>query len=363
VNGSTASAPTTPPVPVFAASGVVGQDRALRLLAGAIPAPVHAYQFTGPAGTGKQTAALAFGAALVCSSGGCGECRDCRLAIAGEHPDVKLIERVGASILKDQAVEIIRLASLAPVEGRRKVMVLDEFHLLTADAAARLLKTIEEPPASTVFVVISDDTPPELITISSRCVQVEFRPIADDVVLATLLAEGVGEAAAHEATIAAHGNIDRARLLATDPGAAHRRERFSAVPSGLDGTGAAVAKLVEELLALIAEAAAPLTTRQDAEVVALDERVKLAGERGSGRKTLEDRHKREQRRHRTDELVSGLAAIASTYRDRLVASPDHADAARYATAVDEIHKVIETFERNPNELLQLQALFLRLPAA
>jgi DNA polymerase III subunit delta' len=358
VNGSTATN-----APVFATSAVVGQDRAITLLSGAVAAPVHAYQFTGPAGTGKQQAALAFGAALVCASGGCGTCRDCRLALAGEHPDVKLIERVGASILKEQAVEIIRLASLAPVEGRRKVMVLDEFHLLTADAAARLLKTIEEPPASTVFVVISDDTPPELITISSRCVQVEFRPIADDVVRATLLAEGASEAAAQEATIAAHGNMDRARLLANDPGAANRRNRFAEVPSRLDGTGAAVAKLVEELLTLIVDAAAPLTTRQEAEAAALDERVKLAGERGSGRKTLEDRHKREQRRHRTDELVAGLAAIASTYRDRLVASPAHQDATRYMAAVADIHDVIETFERNPNELLQLQSLFLRLPAA
>jgi DNA polymerase III subunit delta' len=359
----TATPTTRPLVPVLASSGVVGQERALTILSGAVAAPVHAYQFVGPAGTGKKEAALAFGAALVCPNGGCGHCRDCRLALAGEHPDVKVVERVGAAILKEQAAEIVRLAALAPVEGRRKVMVLDEFHLLSADGAARLLKTIEEPPESTVFVVVTDDTPPELITISSRCVQIEFRPLSDAVVYDTLIAAGVPTEAAEEATLAAHGNLDRARLLANDPGAADRRKRFAAVPSELDGTGAVVAKLVDELLELIAGAAAPLTARHDAEVIALDERVKLAGERGSGRKTLEDRHKREQRRHRTDELISGLTSIASTYRDRLVANPSHADAQKYITAVDEIHSVMEHFERNPNELLQLQSLFLRLPSA
>ena len=82
---------------------------------------------------------------------GCGECRDCRLALSGEHPDVQLIEREGAAISAAQAEDIVRRAALAPVEGRRKVLVLDEFHLLRPEAAARLLKTIEEPSPSTVF--------------------------------------------------------------------------------------------------------------------------------------------------------------------------------------------------------------------
>lgn len=349
--------------PVLAGAGIVGHDRALSQLAAAAHAPVHAYLLVGPAGTGKRQTALAFSAALVCANGGCGQCRDCRLAVAGEHPDVKVVERVGAAISKDQAAEIVRVSALAPVEGHRKVLVLDEFHLLTAEAAARLLKTIEEPPPSTVFVVIADDTPPELITIASRCVRIDFGSLSADTIAQTLEHEGVAHDVARQVAEAANGNLDRARLLAADPGAAHRRERFAAVPTLLDGSGAVVAGLVGELLGLIAEAAAPLTARQEAEIAELDERVKLAGERGSGRKQLEDRHKREQRRHRIDELIAGLAAIAGTYRDRLVAGATPEDAGRFHSAVYDIHHLIEHLERNPNETLQLHSLFLRLPSA
>ena len=78
------------------------------------------------------------------------------VALAGEHPDVREVERTGASISKEQVSDIIRAAGLAPVEGSRKVMILHEFHLLSAEGAARLLKTIEEPPPSTVFIVLAD---------------------------------------------------------------------------------------------------------------------------------------------------------------------------------------------------------------
>ena len=81
------------------------------------------------------------------------------------------------------------------------------------------------------------------------------------------------------------------------------------------------------------------------------------GERGSGRKDLEDRHKRELRRHRTDEIRFGLATLAGAYRDRLVAGGGRED----ALAVARIHELLDDWLRNPNETLQLQALLLQLP--
>ena len=84
------------------------------------------------------------------------------------------------------------------------------------------------------------------------------------------------------------------------------------------------------------------------------------GERGSGQKRLEERHKRELRRHRTDELKAGLATVAGTYRDALVAGTAHHPEAA-AAGVQDLHGAIEALERNPNEQLLLQALFLRLP--
>jgi DNA polymerase-3 subunit delta' len=132
------------------------------------------------------------------------------------------------------------------------------------------------------------------------------------------------------------------------------------VPRQLDGTGATVLKLVDELLARIETAAAPLAERHASEVEVLDARIKQYGERGSGKKALEDRHKRELRRHRIDELLAGLTVVAGAYRDALVAGemarPDAA-----AAAVRHIHEAMEVLERNPNEALLLQSLLWSLP--
>ena len=119
---------------------VIGQPTAVELLAAAAPPadPVHAYLFVGPAGCTKLQAARAF-AALVIDPAADPSSRVARLARAGEHPDIREIHRVGPAISKDQAEEIVRLAALTPVEGRRKVLILDEFHLLRPEGAARLL--------------------------------------------------------------------------------------------------------------------------------------------------------------------------------------------------------------------------------
>jgi DNA polymerase-3 subunit delta' len=340
---------------------VIGQDQVVARLDASAQAPVHAYLFVGPPGSGKRAAARAFAAALLCPHGGDGTCRDCRLALAGTHPDVTEVERVGAAISVEQAEEIVRLSSLAPVEGNRKVLVLDEFHLLRPEAAARLLKAIEEPPPSTVFVVLADTITADLVTIASRCVRIEFRTIPDEVVAAALEADGVAPASAAAAAAAAGGDLDRARLLAADPALVARREAFARLPLRLDGTGHAVAAAVDELLGLIEGAAEPLRQRQAVELAELQERVERLGERGSGRRALEERHRRELRRHRTDELQSGLVALAGAYRDRLAAGTVH-DPGRAIEAVTAVHEAVEAMERNPNEVLLLQALLLRLPS-
>jgi DNA polymerase-3 subunit delta' len=132
------------------------------------------------------------------------------------------------------------------------------------------------------------------------------------------------------------------------------------VPSRLDGNGATVMRLVDELLGLIDSAARPLAQRHASEVAALDERIERFGERGSGKKTLDDRHKRELRRHRTDELRHGLSVLAGAYRDALVAGTIDRPGG-VASAVTDIHAAIETLERNPNEPLLLQSLLWSLP--
>lgn len=338
---------------------VVGQPGAVAALHASVAAPVHAYLFVGPAGSTKHDAARAF-AALLLTGVDDPASRDARLARRGQHPDVHEVERVGPFISADQAREIIHVTSMAPVEGARKVVVLHDFHLLTAEAAARLLKPIEEPPPSTTFLVLADFVPPELITIASRCARVEFRSIPPAVMAERLRAEGVPADVIDETVAAAGGDLSRARILAADPDLVARRRAFAEVPSRLDGTGAVVVAAVEDLLARIEAAAAPLAARQAAEVAEVEARIERFGERGSGRKALEDRHRRELRRHRTDELRSGLGVLAGAYRDILVSGdPKHPQSV--VGAVSRIHDAVASMEHNPNETLLLQSLLWSLP--
>ena len=327
----------------------------------AAAAPVHAYLFVGPPGTTKDEAARAFAALLLTGSEAAGT-RDARLALAGEHPDVREIVRVGPAISAEQAAEIVRQAALSPVEGDRKVLILHEFHLLNAVGAGRLLKTIEEPPASTHFVVLADFVPVDLVTIASRCVRVEFGPIAAADLEARLLAEGTDAGQAAAAAAAAGGDLTRARLLAADPQFAERRRAFAELPRIIDGTGATVVAATNDLLARIEAAAAPVVARQAKELAELEEREQAAwAAAAAAGATIEARHKRELRRHRTDELRSGLAAIAASYRDALVnGTAPHDDTV--VAAVERIHATIESFEHNPNETLMLQSLLWSLPA-
>jgi DNA polymerase-3 subunit delta' len=321
---------------------------------------VHAYLFVGPPGSTKDAAARAFAAVLL-SGGEDPTARDARLALAGEHPDVREVRRVGPAISAEQIDDIIRTASLAPLESDRKVLILDEFHLLQAHGAARLLKTLEEPPAGTHFIVLADQVTNDLTTIASRCVRIEFCSIDPNTIRDRLVAEGCEPDRASAAAMAAAGSLDRARVLVSDAGLARRRDSFARVPTRLDGTGAMVATLCDEITKLADEASGSLATSHAAEIAALEERVAATGERGSGRKTLEDRHKREVRRYRTDELRSALGVMAGVYRDAIVsgksARPDV-----HARAVLRIHESLEAFERNPNESLLLQSLLLDLPA-
>ena len=341
---------------------VVGQTTAIQQLQAAADAgPVHAYLFVGPPGSTKYQAARAFAARVISGSDDPTQ-RDARLSLAGEHPDVREVRRSGPAISAEQAREIVRVSSLAPTESNRKVLILDEFHLLRPDGAALMLKTIEEPPESTMFIICADFVPHELITISSRCARIDFRSIADGVIAARLLTEGVGPVEAQAASKAALGDLDRARLLSTDPALAERRQAFLSVSTTVDGTGTVAMRLASQLLSMIDTAAEPLAARQEAEADELTARIKEFGERGSGKKQLEERHKRELRRHRTDELRAGLSTIAATYRDRLIAGGER-DIDAVAGAVHRIHAVLQSLDRNPNERLLLENLLWSLPPA
>jgi DNA polymerase-3 subunit delta' len=284
-----------------------------------------------------------------------------------------VVEREGPFITVDMARDIGRAAARSPVEGDRKVLVLNDFHLVR-EAGPALLKTIEEPPPSTIFVVLAEFVPAELVTIASRCVRVDFSPLSAEVISEALRRDGVEAEMAVQLALASDGRLDRARLLASDPEFVVRRQAWMGVPSQLDGSGSTAARLAGQLMELLERSVSPLRARQELETVELEARNarmneingKAAGgarAAKAGVKDLEERQKREVRRQRTDELKAGLAAMGAVYRDRLAFGGR--GGAEAIEAVRLIQELAVNLAYNPNEMLQLQALLFalsRLPA-
>jgi DNA polymerase-3 subunit delta' len=230
---------------------------------------------------------------------------------------------------------------------------------------------VEEPPASTVFVLLADDVPPELVTVASRCVEVAFPPVPRSAVRAWLVGRGVDPARAELAAEGAGGDLRRARLLAEDAGVAERLALWQSVPARLDGQGAVAAELARALLEAAESATSRLRAEHAAELAAAEVEAESRGERGlPGRRELVERHNREERRWRTDELRAGLAVLARAYRDRLAtelgAGPGPAGPVRpaevrgYQAAVGLITETAAGLTRNANETLLVESLLVRL---
>lgn len=340
---------------VYAA--VVGQPAAIDLLRRSAPDPMPAYLFLGPRGSGRRAAAAAF-AAEVISTGVTDPTaadRHRRLALAGRHPDVVVFERTGPYISVEQADEISRRSGMAPVETARQVLVLTDFELVR-EAAPKLLKTIEEPPPPTHFVVIATEIPPELVTIASRCVTVPFRRVPDDEVAAALVHEGSSPEEGAAIAAAVNGDLGRARLLAGDAEFGRRMRAWSGAVDRLDGTGSEVVALASELSAAIEAAGAPLRERQAAELEQLQADEELYGPRRGVSSRMAERHRRELRRHRTDELRMGLDALAARLRGDLVAGARRpSDTVAALAAIDASG---EALLFNANERLLVQSVLL-----
>ncbi|NNF56174.1 MAG: hypothetical protein HKN03_17235 [Acidimicrobiales bacterium] len=336
---------------------VIGQAEPVERLRAAAASPVHAYLLIGTPGSGSAAAALGFAAQLLSAEQeGVREQRSIDLALAGKHPDLVIVEAEGASLRVSDAEFIITTASTSPVEGRRKVILIHRVDVIEEEAVGKLLKIIEEPPASSIFIALAGELTPELTTIASRCVNVEFSPLSVLAIENQLAVEGVEPGRAQLAASASGGDLDRARLLATDDAIANRAELWRSLPSVLNGSGHAAYDYTQRLRAAMDEAAEPLERRHAAEMEELDQRAAELGERGLGRARIVARHKRELRKLRTDEIRFGLATLSRAYRDRLIQGSDPAAIA----ALDRIQFSANEIIRNPNEALFLQALLLEI---
>jgi DNA polymerase-3 subunit delta' len=295
---------------VSAFSGVIGHGPLLRLLEGEASSPAQAYLFVGPASVGKGTVARRFAALLLCEGEDAG-CR--RRVVAGLHPDLTLVEPDGRTALTvDQARATVSRAVLAPVEAARKVILLEEAGLMTEEASSALLKSLEEPTPTTVFILVAeaeDDLP---LTIASRCRTVIFGRVTDDEVVAALEERGVEAEQARRCAAASGGRPGLALLLATRPEVAAFRRAWLSVPSRLDPQPGNAFRLAEELV----QAVGPL-------LEALGERHRLEREQveedsAMGR-ALKERQERERRRAGGVLHLTGLEILASWYRDAAAA--------------------------------------------
>jgi DNA polymerase III subunit delta' len=357
---------------------VPGQDQAVTFLRHAVPRPHHAYLFAGPEGGGKQIAARAFAAALLCPDGGCGECRACTLALAERHPNVFVIEPEGRDIHVDTVrTEVWHPAYRTPPEPGRKIFLIREADRLNPSAADVLLKVLEEPPSDSVLLLLSarPDELPE--TVVSRCHVVTFLPLPESFIVDTLAAVGVPEETALLAARLSGGNLGRARRMTLEGGLEFRDAAIAALAETRRGQAGALAA-AEGIIDASAVYKKQLRRDFDEELEQFtDERGRVEDAYRGVVRRLQERHHRRERRAERDYIDRVLLSVSSILRDRIVTAAgsdpalrmnvdletggDSVAAARALGAIEEARAALAD-ETNLNPRLVLESAFLQVVA-
>ena len=237
---------------------LIDQDETVAILRAAVAAArndedesqdmTHAWLFTGPPGSGRSNAALAFAAALVCAQGGCGECVECRTAQNGSHADVELLRTEGLSIKIDEVRELLTRASWSASVAKYRIIIMEDADRLTESAANALLKAIEEPSGRTIWLLCAPTLSDVLPTIRSRTRNLLLRTPSVSAVSALLQREGASERQAEFAARASQGHIGRARYLANSETARNLRNdavKLAVTISDIASAFNAASKLVD----------------------------------------------------------------------------------------------------------------------
>ena len=283
----------------------------------------HAWLFTGPPGSGRSNAALAFAAALVCKNSGCGDCVDCRTALSGSHADVELIQTEGLSIKIDEIRELITRAAWTPSVATYRVVVMEDADRLTESAANALLKAVEEPSTRTIWLLCAPTITDVLPTIRSRTRNLTLRTPSAAAVSTLLQGEGISPNLATFAAAASQGHIGRARYLARDQAARDIRNDILKLPTTIVDIASAFAAAAKLVDAAKSQAEADAEKKNDAELVALKEAwgqqgTKVVAGGAKAVKELEKEQKSRQTRMVRDYLDRALLDIATLYRDVLI---------------------------------------------
>jgi DNA polymerase-3 subunit delta' len=321
---------------------LVGQEHITEILKGAVAASrtgeesqemTHAWVFTGPPGSGRSSAAVAFAQALICPSIGCGTCSDCRSAASSGHPDVEIIRTEGLSIKVEEVRELLTRMAWAPSMGGWRVVVMEDADRLTESAANALLKAIEEPGTRTVWLLCAPTLHDVLPTIRSRCRHLQLRTPSLAAVTDVLInRDKIAPAMADFAARVSQGHIGRAKYLALNESVRSNRTRIMQLPLQLASLAAAFQAAQTLVDLATTEANSASDERDEKEIEKLQEAY---GKGATGRgmatggskavKELEKEQKSRSTRMVRDSIDGALLDIATFYRDVMMVQSGNTD--------------------------------------
>ena len=345
----------------------------------------NTWLFTGPAGSGRSNAAIAFAAALVCEKGGCSTCNSCISTILGTHADVELIKTQGLSIKIDEVRELITRASWKPSIANYRIVVIEDADRLTDSAANALLKVIEEPGLRTIWLLCAPTLTDVLPTIRSRCRHLALRTPSTKAITKLLIERDQIETKTAEFVArASGGHIGRARRLALDATARQNRENILRLPLMIKDIASAYKAAQFLVDSAKSEAVVDAEEKDQNEISKLKEAWGSTGSKmvtGGSKaiKELEKEQKSRSTRMVRDYLDRALLDLATLYRDIMLVQANSTESlinqdlleeikqlaalkspAKTVEQIDAILKTRRNLAQNAAPLLLIEALMCEL---
>ncbi|MGO1398781.1 MAG: DNA polymerase III subunit delta' [Brevibacterium yomogidense] len=309
---------------------LVGQERAVDQLARAAAAGstamTHAWLLTGPPGSGRSNAARAFAAALLTPDAGDSDSPEAQRALRGIHESMTVLSTQKSLISIDEVRALVATAHQGPVNADWRVVIIEDADRMAERTSNVLLKAIEEPPPSTVWILCAPSPEDVLTTIRSRCRNVNLRIPSPDAVAQLLRdRDGADADTARWAAHAAQSHIGRARRLVTSPNARSERTFILDIPRHLTSVGSTI-RIAARIVDVAKDRAKARTEERNAQekeqllrTLGIEAGGKIPPSARSQIRRLEEEQKRRDVRARNDELDSIFIELLSLYRDVLAA--------------------------------------------
>ena len=346
----------------------------------------HAWLFTGPPGSGRSQIALAFAAALLCSEGGCSTCSSCEMIRVGNHPDVLVLNTERVQISIDEVNEFVEKSIHMPAIGKYRIMVVEDADRMSERTSNVLLKSLEEPPKGTIWMLCAPSEADLIPTIRSRVRRIQLKvPTVEAVAQLLVDKYGIGFELAQQSAAQAQSHVGMARRLASNSGARDRRKQALQAVLGITDIPSAI-KAADSLAKLAESDGAQLTGEQDdferqelMTRLGVTEDSKLNASSRSQLKKLEESQKRRATRSKRDGLDRILVDLMGLYRDVLTVQLGAGEAlinvdlvaevtklasetsqAQTIHCIEQIEKVRYRMDRNVREDLLLNSLMVSL---